>query len=82
MSFQVKSSKLFCTRVFHHKNCDCTICRQPLDEDSIYAKEENYISELLTNKICGHTFHKECIQPWLQKYNKCPICAEKWYTYV
>ena len=82
MSFQVKSSKLFCTRVFHHKNCDCTICRQPLDEDSIYAKEENYISELLTNKICGHTFHKECIQPWLQKYSKCPICAEKWYTYV
>ena len=79
MSFQVKSSKLFCTRVFHHKNCDCTICRQPLDEDSIYAKEDNYVSELLTSKCCGHTFHKECIEPWLQKYNKCPICAEKWY---
>ena len=79
MSFQVKSSKLFCTRVFEHKNCDCTICRQPLDEDSIYAKEDNTISELMKSNYCGHTFHKECITPWLKQYNKCPICAEKWY---
>ena len=78
MSFQVISSKVFCSRVYNHKNCDCTICRQPLNEDSIYAKEENYISELVSSKFCGHTFHSECIKPWLTKYNKCPICAEKW----
>jgi hypothetical protein len=79
MSFKVKSTKLFCSRVFNHKNNDCTICRQSLDEDSIYAKEDNYISELITSQFCGHAFHKECIDPWLNKYNKCPICAEKWY---
>ena len=43
-----------------------------------FVIDENYISELITSNICGHSFHKECIQPWLVKYNKCPICAEKW----
>ena len=78
MSFIVKSQTLFCSKVFKYKNNDCTICRQSLDEDSIFAKDDNYISELTTSDICGHTFHKECIQPWLNKYNKCPICTEKW----
>ena len=78
MSFEIKSHTIFCTRVYDHKNNDCTICRQSLEDDSIYAKEENYISTLVTNSICGHTFHEECIKPWLQKYNKCPICAVKW----
>lgn len=78
MSFQIKSQTIFCTRVFEHKNADCTICRHSLNNDSIYAKEENYTSEILTSKNCGHSFHKECIIPWLNKYYKCPICADKW----
>nr|XP_012221571.1 PREDICTED: E3 ubiquitin-protein ligase RNF181 [Linepithema humile] len=23
---------------------------------------------------CGHTFHQECILPWLEKTNSCPLC--------
>jgi hypothetical protein len=43
---------------------DCSICMGHLDKD-----EE--VSELR----CTHTFHSECIKPYLLQYNyKCPVC--------
>ena len=33
------------------------------------------IGESVTNLVCSHTFHTDCIQPYLKEYNyKCPIC--------
>ena len=78
MSFEVKSYKYICSNISYYKNDDCTICRQSLNEDSIYAKEENKVSDIVTSNNCGHCFHVECINPWLKKYNKCPICTGKW----
>jgi len=25
---------------------------------------------------CGHKFHRECVDIWLEKYNTCPYCRE------
>lgn len=80
MSFKIKSYTIFSTDTpspYHNNDC-CTICRESLEDDSIYAKEGNFISSLKRNNLCGHTFHTECVNPWLNKYHKCPICAKKW----
>jgi E3 ubiquitin-protein ligase RNF115/126 len=23
---------------------------------------------------CGHVYHQECLSPWLEKNNTCPVC--------
>jgi RING-box protein 1 len=56
------------------KNTDCTICRQHLNCDSIYAIEKGEKSTISKGN-CGHMFHKECISPWLLSNKKCPICS-------
>lgn len=55
-------------------NTECSICRNKLNENSIYNdnKEEGIV---LTGKCC-HTFHKECINEWNKNNRKCPICIQ------
>lgn len=48
---------------------DCAICK-----DS-FVKNEKLI--LLP---CNHKFHKDCIMPWLQRHNTCPVCRYQFPT--
>ena len=59
------------------KNTDCTICRQSINTDSIYAIEKGFKSQVCVGK-CGHIFHTECIKPWLMSNKRCPICSEQY----
>ena len=42
----------------------CSICRCNMNEGDIVRKIRH----------CGHTFHINCIDRWLEDQKKCPIC--------
>jgi len=62
-------------------NKDCTICRNNLNEPSLYNTDKGIDSKILKG-ICTHTFHEECINPWVHKHKTCPICFSIWSTQV
>ena len=79
--FKIKNVKVLSTWIYNLKNnTDCTICRSNLNENSIYADNKNEDSVVVSG-ICGHSFHKECINNWIKSNNQnknCPICFLKW----
>ena len=57
---KINSQHEFCH--IHNKYEDCSVC---------YSKI-NPKQSLTTD--CGHTFHKNCIEEWYERDNKCPMC--------
>ena len=56
--------KLKSTKLEASLDTDCSVCMGHMERD-----------EIVTELVCSHTFHTECIQPYLKQYNyKCPIC--------
>ena len=76
--FEIKNIRLLNTWVYNlNSNTDCTICRCNLNAESIYAQEKCVDSYVVTGG-CGHSFHYECINPWVSTQPNCPICSSKW----
>jgi len=52
---------------FLHENkskvLDCAVC-----------KDEFCSGEVLKRMPCDHSFHTDCLLPWLQLHNTCPVC--------
>ena len=47
---------------------DAAIGRIPCE-----VKETDLIAHLLP---CGHNLHDECLKPWVERANSCPICRQ------
>lgn len=44
---------------------DCSVCQDRYED-----------KEKASCLPCMHLFHKECIEPWLQLHNACPVCRK------
>lgn len=75
---KIKSINLFSSWVYNlPKNTDCTICRCNLNLSSLYNQEKG-IDSYVVSGACNHSFHYECIKPWVEKNHYCPICFSEW----
>ena len=59
-------------------NDTCVVCFRDYNNndnnsDDSSSSSLNNGSELKLLQ-CGHAFHSECIIPWLEQHNNCPIC--------
>jgi hypothetical protein len=75
--FTINNIKILSNWKFNIKNSDCTICRCSLNTNSIY-KQKNQSESKIVKGVCGHSFHYECIKPWVDKNKYCPICCNNW----
>lgn len=45
------------------------------------AGENKNDTELIAHlKPCGHNLHNDCLTPWVERANSCPICRARFYT--
>ena len=58
-------------------NIECTICRCNLNTNSLYNQDKCEDS-IIVRGTCNHSFHDECIRPWIKTNNHCPICSQNW----
>lgn len=76
--FKIKTIHMFSSWVYNlPTNQDCTICRCNLNTSSLYNQEKCLDSNIIIGK-CQHSFHEECIKPWVAKNKHCPICVQVW----
>lgn len=47
---------------------ECSICLTPINEDTLIDQEKPKILH------CGHVFHTECIDEWLEIKSDCAYC--------
>jgi hypothetical protein len=51
-------------------NEPCSICLDPVTEEQWVDRR------LSTFLACGHGFHTNCIEAWLENHNTCPECRQ------
>lgn len=76
-TIKIKRMYLICTHKNNIINDQCPYCKWDLNHSSPEKYDKGEHSKVIVNS-CGHGLHCECIETWLKKSDKCPICYQDW----
>ena len=80
--FKVNSWNTVTMWVYKDFGEQCSICKNPLNEACIACQSNQEASDQKQCKkvvgLCNHCFHTHCIDNWIKKQNKCPLCFKEW----
>ena len=54
--------------------------RQPASSPGICAICQSDIQTVVTEMLCGHSFHRACILKWFETHNICPVCRQELFA--
>ena len=75
--------KVFCIiyTILLYAYMECSICLDEIEE--LEPGENTYLVENITKKyknakalVCGHIYHKKCINSWMKTNPSCPYCRK------
>merc|ERR1719329_1275894 len=55
-------------RAAEYKQTSCAICLEELEPQILRDQKPKHVL------LCGHTFHRECIDEWMAHSAECPLC--------
>lgn len=57
----------------------CAICRAPVLDSCLKCETEGKADDcVIVWGRCNHSFHNCCMEKWIQKSNRCPLCQQEW----
>ncbi|KAI9713662.1 MAG: hypothetical protein M1812_006634 [Candelaria pacifica] len=54
--------------------------RDGAHSDTAWLVNEDENQEMVARLPCGHHLHDECVKPWVERTNSCPICRQVFNT--
>lgn len=48
--------------------------------DTACLAQEDEKQEMVAHLPCGHNLHDDCVKPWVERTNSCPICRQIFNT--
>lgn len=59
----------------------CAICRATVMDACLKCESENKSDDcVIVWGSCNHSFHKCCMEKWIQRTNRCPLCQQEWIS--
>ena len=70
----IKQLKKLDLKEFIDSKTECCVCLTRIGEISQDINTMTPSEREIIEMPCDHTFHQDCILPWLKEHNSCPSC--------